>query len=267
MSPARLENRREGSDTAAGAGSAPIPTPGVPDSLRQRRSFGGHARVAVVSYQRLVRDALKVALLNRGFSVTAYGTPVGTSERWDLARRLERFGAVAGIVVCDLDDPLQLRESATVVSEVRLRWLVVTASVDGPAWGAMVAAGAVGVVPMSTGLEQLAQVVKTVVNGKPVMRESTRARVLRQWRAEGVELGMLAERIATLTPRELQILEHLRDGEPVKEIAKAAGVSEGTVRSQVKSVLRKLGVTSQLGAVAAYRRVGEASGASPRAAR
>jgi two-component system nitrate/nitrite response regulator NarL len=259
VSPSRLDGRREGSSAASGLGESVAPA--------RRRVVGGHARVAVVSYQRLVRDALRVALLNRGFSATDYRTPIGPSERWELSRRLEKFGAVAGIIVCDVDDPLELRESTAVVSGIRLRWLVITASTHGPGWGAMVAAGAFGVVPMSAGLDQLAQAVKTVITGKPVMRESTRARVLQQWRAEGLELGVLAERLATLTPREMQILDQLRDGVPVKAIAKEAGVTEGTVRSQVKSVLRKLGVTSQLGAVAAYRRVGDASGAAPRADR
>jgi len=236
-----------------------------PARLGRSQSFVGVGRVAVVSYQRLVQDALKVALLNKGFSANAYNMPVGPGELWDLSRRLERFGAAAGVLVCDLDDPRQLRESAAVVSEVRLRWLVATGSVSGAGWGAMVQAGAVGIISMSTGLDQLAFALKTAVTGRPVMRSSTRARVLREWRTQGVELGILSERMSMLTPREMQVLEHLRDGEPVKEIAEAAGVSEGTVRSQVKSVLRKLGVTSQLAAVAVLRRVSAASETMPRA--
>ncbi len=221
-----------------------------------RHLYGELARIAVVSDQRLVRDAIKVALLNRGFSTTSYDIPTGSNEMWDLSRRLERFGAVAGLVVCDLGDPRQLRAADLVIGQVRLRWLVLTGAGSGPGWGAMVEAGAYGVIPMSTGLDQLAQAVKSVASGNPLMSMSTRTRVLRQWQQEGAELRRLADRMATLTPREMQILEHLRDGEPVKVIAEDAGVSEGTVRSQVKSILRKLGVSSQLGAVAALRRLG-----------
>jgi two-component system, NarL family, nitrate/nitrite response regulator NarL len=226
-------------------------------SLSARHTYGELARVAVVSDQRLVRDAIKGALLNRGFSATSYGAPSGSNELWELSRQLERFGAAAGLVVCDLGDPRQLRGAAALIAGVRIRWLVLTGVLSGPTWGAMFAAGAVGVIPMSTGLDQLAQAVKAVVAGDPVMRPSTRARVLRQWRTEGAELEILADRMSTLTPRELQILERLSDGEPVKAIALEAGVSEGTVRSQVKSILRKLAVTSQLGAVAVHRRLRE----------
>jgi len=62
----------------------------------------------------------------------------------------------------------------------------------------------------------------------------------------------LIERLST---REREILALLYDGVTVAEIAERTGVSEQTVRSQVKAVLRKLEVNSQLAAVAVYRRV------------
>ena len=145
--------------------------------------------------RRLVRDAIKIALRNRGFSATAYNTPTGNIEQCGLSRQLKRFGAVVGLLVCDLDDARQMREAATVVAEVPLRWLVLTATRLGPGWGAMVEAGAAGVVPMSTGLDQLAQAVKAVIAGTPVMRLSTRMAVLRQWQAQGAELARLADQI------------------------------------------------------------------------
>ena len=58
-----------------------------------------------------------------------------------------------------------------------------------------------------------------------------------------------------LTPRELAVLNHLYDGVSVLAISEEADVSVSTVRSQVKAVLRKLGVSSQLEAVAVYRRL------------
>lgn len=236
-----------------------VPQSREPGSVSVTRAYSEHARVAVVSDQRLVRDAIKVALRNRGFSATAYQTPTTAGELWDLARQLQRFDAVAGLLVSELDDPREVREASAVVTELSLSWLVLTGSGIGPGWGAMVEAGAAGVLSMSTGLDQLAGAVNAVIVGNPVMRPSTRLGVLRQWQAQGAELDMLAERMAALTPRETQILEHLRDGEPVKAIAEAAGVSEGTVRSQVKSILRKLGVSSQLGAVAVLRRLTDGS--------
>ena len=113
-------------------------------SLSARRTFGELARIAVVSDQRLVRDAIKVALLSWGFSATAYNSPVGTPELWELARLLERVDAAAVILVYDLNDRREVRAAAAVIGEIRLRWLVVTGTPIGPGWGAMLAAGAEG---------------------------------------------------------------------------------------------------------------------------
>ena len=52
--------------------------------------------------------------------------------------------------------------------------------------------------------------------------------------------------IATLTPREKEILRHLADGLSNKEIAKLLGISDGTVKLHVKSILRKLNARSRV---------------------
>ena len=46
------------------------------------------------------------------------------------------------------------------------------------------------------------------------------------------------------------------EGHNAEEIAKAGYVSISTVRSQIKAILQKLGVNSQLAAVAIARRTG-----------
>ena len=56
--------------------------------------------------------------------------------------------------------------------------------------------------------------------------------------------------------REEEVLAALVDGEPALAIADRATVSEATVRSHIRSVLTKLGVGSQLQAVAKARRAG-----------
>jgi DNA-binding NarL/FixJ family response regulator len=61
---------------------------------------------------------------------------------------------------------------------------------------------------------------------------------------------------AVLTEREQVVLAELIEGHCAEEIAKAACVSISTVRSQIKAILQKLGVNSQLAAVAQARRAG-----------
>lgn len=52
--------------------------------------------------------------------------------------------------------------------------------------------------------------------------------------------------IGNLTPREKEILLHLSDGLSNKEIARALGISDGTVKLHVKSILRKLNARSRV---------------------
>jgi DNA-binding NarL/FixJ family response regulator len=62
------------------------------------------------------------------------------------------------------------------------------------------------------------------------------------------------ERFAVLTEREQFVLAELIEGHCAEEIARDSVVSISTVRSQIKSILHKLGVSSQLAAVALARR-------------
>lgn len=64
------------------------------------------------------------------------------------------------------------------------------------------------------------------------------------------------EPFAALTEREQVVLAELIEGHCAEDIAKAAFVSISTVRSQIKAILQKLGVSSQLAAVAKARRAG-----------
>jgi two-component system, NarL family, nitrate/nitrite response regulator NarL len=53
-----------------------------------------------------------------------------------------------------------------------------------------------------------------------------------------------------LTPREEEVLSALMRGAKARDICVQSFVSMPTVRSQIRSILTKLGVTSQLAAVA-----------------
>ena len=66
----------------------------------------------------------------------------------------------------------------------------------------------------------------------------------------------------SLTRRETQVLLALMRGATAREISKEAYVSLPTVRSQIRSILSKLGVSSQLGAVVLAYRSGWPTGAS-----
>ena len=49
-----------------------------------------------------------------------------------------------------------------------------------------------------------------------------------------------------LTPREMEILCHLAEGQSNKVIARELGISNGTVKLHVRAILRKLQVRSRV---------------------
>ena len=55
-----------------------------------------------------------------------------------------------------------------------------------------------------------------------------------------------SNRFSDLTPREREILCHLAAGQSNKVIARNLGISDGTVKLHVKSILRKLEVHSRV---------------------
>ena len=66
----------------------------------------------------------------------------------------------------------------------------------------------------------------------------------------------VAERLAArvtgpeLTDREREVLEHLAEGKSNKQIAKALGIADGTVKVHVANILEKLGAQGRSEAVA-----------------
>ena len=54
------------------------------------------------------------------------------------------------------------------------------------------------------------------------------------------------DRFAELTPREMEILCHLAEGQSNKMIALRLGISDGTVKLHVRAILKKLDVRSRV---------------------
>lgn len=226
-----------------------VTSPLVP-SPRMRES---PIRVAVVAERLLVGETVRVALVGRGFVVHHIPCPRGREELAWAQVELRNAGISVGLLLTELEDVAHVQDAAAVIRQIPASWVVLTGSPAETVWGGVLSAGARGVLPMSATVDELARAVSTVFHGGSVMGEGERSSAEHAWEVDVAERARLVERVAQLTKRELAILTLLNDGVAVADIADLAQVSEGTVRSQVKAVLRKLGVSSQLAAIAAYR--------------
>ena len=104
-----------------------------------------------------------------------------------------------------------------------------------------IALGARGYVPKSASEESLRQAVDLVLAGEVYLPRE----VLSRWperRPEPAPTGLAGAR---LTPRQSEVLEQLTLGLSNKEIARALGLLESTVKVHVKTILKKLAASNR----------------------
>jgi DNA-binding NarL/FixJ family response regulator len=224
-------------------------------------------RVLLLDDHALLAEAAAVALRADGFDARQ----TALFSRDDLVATVEVD--LPDVVVLDLDSGGPARDAAALVRPLvraGARVLVVSADDDGPRVGPALEDGAVGHLPRSVPLQGLVAAVSAAVRGDDVMPPGRRKAVLDGLRASREREAAVRRPFERLTVREQQVLRELGDGKVVATIAEEWFVSEATVRSQVRGVLAKLGVSSQLEAVALAIRSGwltDPAGADPAGAR
>jgi DNA-binding NarL/FixJ family response regulator len=218
--------------------------------------------VAVASDQRLVAESVAAALRDRTYDTVVVQWPdaesIGRTERRGqrATRRRPTPAPDAGLVLTDLVRMEQVRAARVLVGSLDVPWLVLTLAPRGPAWGAMYERGAALVLPSGIGLEAASELVADLAAGwLPDLSRRERKQLVHAWHTFESERADMAARLQTLSDREGEVLQQLHEGVGVRAIAEQSEVAEATVRSQVKSILRKLEVSSQIAAVLAYEEV------------
>ena len=210
-------------------------------------------RVLLVEDHELLAGTLAMALRHQGLEVHAAAGP-SPAAVVDLARSLSPV-----LVLLDLDLGSTLGNGLDLIrplTEAGARVVMVTGVADRARLGACLEAGAVGVVSKATEFSVLIDTVHRAVQGAPLMREDERQALLdsacARRRADHDRLAPFD----ALTPKEQAVLVHLLAGESAETIADRSYVSMATVRSHIRAILLKLGVNSQLAAVALARNAG-----------
>jgi DNA-binding NarL/FixJ family response regulator len=125
--------------------------------------------------------------------------------------------------------------------------VIVFTMYESPAYvNAAIRAGAGGYVLKSVGREELLSAIRSVHRGGHFLHAEVTRPLLRRAAIE----ARLRPGGGGLTPRDLQVLELLSDGKSNKEIAHALRISDETVKSHLKRLFEKLGVSDRTEAVA-----------------
>jgi DNA-binding NarL/FixJ family response regulator len=118
-------------------------------------------------------------------------------------------------------------------------------------------AGAAGYLLKSEPPARIVDFLRGAANGEAALSGAVARRLLDQVREGSHKTAVPDEIVAALSARELEVLLLLDEHLATDEIARRLFISEHTVRSHVKSLLRKLGVSSRreaLEALAVARR-------------
>jgi DNA-binding NarL/FixJ family response regulator len=211
-------------------------------------------RILLVDDHPLTRSALAGLLAQHGFEVV--GEAADGEEAVETAGNLR-----PDLVLLDLSMPgmdgltalPRLREAAPECEVV-----VLTASGTEQNLLGAIRAGAAGYLLKSEPPERIVDFLHGVAQGEAALSGAVARRLLEQVRSGGGKNSGVPEEIAAaLSARELEVLLLLDEHLGTDQIAKRLFISEHTVRSHVKSLLRKLGVSSRreaLEALAAGRR-------------
>jgi DNA-binding NarL/FixJ family response regulator len=203
-------------------------------------------RVLIADDHPPTRAGVRSVLEANGFDVCA---EAATAEEAVLAALRE----VPDICLLDIHMPGNGIAAAAAITDAHPHVAVVMLTVsdgDDDLFDALLA-GAVGYLLKDTNPLRLPDALRGLLNGEAVLPRPLVAKLIAEFRDRSARrrLPLFGGRGVTLTSREWQILELLRDGLSTKEIATRLFISTATVRTHVVSIRRKLGAETRADAV------------------
>jgi DNA-binding NarL/FixJ family response regulator len=188
--------------------------------------------VLIVDDHPVVRRGLRVLLeVQDGIEVAGEAGDGATALALDAERAPDvilldlKLPGMDGIAVLG---ELKARDSAA-------RVLVLTSATEPASAGLAVRSGAAGVLYKDVDPDALVRAIRSVHDGHLLLAPEAAGTLVRS-------AGTPVAGLDALTSREREVLAELTKGRSNREIARALGVSEKTVKAHVSSVLAKLGV-------------------------
>ena len=212
--------------------------------------------ILIVDDHELVGTSLMLSLRAEGLPAHRCGATGGVAGILADAARLR-----PGLALIDLDlgrDRVGRRvDGVTAVAPlVAAGWRVVilSGSSDQFRIGGALHRGAVAWVPKKAPFPVLMRSIKAAAEGGDAMPPERRQMLIAIFHEQSSERAELRTRIDRLSQREREVLAELAKGQRAQAVADGFVVSLATVRTQIRAILGKLGVGSQLEAVALYRK-------------
>lgn len=202
-------------------------------------------RVLVSDYMPVYEQGL-VTVLDGVEGVSAQRAP-GSLE--DLEREISRNPA--NVVILGLADSVE--EVTELAASLRSKnpdlYVVVAVDPDdGSRIGDLMGTGSINLLSRRSGLTEVTDTIRAVAAGRTIVPADIAPRMLD-------ELSVAVRRAESrwlaggLTRRELEVLSHVADGLPNRDVAKVLHISENTVKNHMRNIHEKMGVKTRTEAV------------------
>ena len=200
-------------------------------------------RVLIADDQMLIRQGIRTLLeMDQGISVVG--------EAADGAETIEKVLAVS-VDVLLLDIRMPCRDGIEVLRVLSKRealpaTLILTTFDDSDVVLDGIRAGARGFLLKDVSYQQLLAAIRAVAGGATVFQPAVTERLLRAGSAVRIDAEAPREQ---LTAREAEVVRLMAGGYSNREIARALGTAEGTIKNHISSILAKFGARDRTRAV------------------
>lgn len=193
----------------------------------------GAIRVAIVDDHPIVRQGLR-AFLELQDDLTVVAEASGGADAIDVIAATAPDVVLMDLVMPEGDGITAIRRLREEQPSVRV--LVLTSFDSDPDVFSALDAGAAGYLLKDVDPDALAAAIRDVGAGRPALHPDVARRLMR---------GPKGPRPDDLTAREHDVLRLIVAGRANKQIARALGVSEKTVKTHVSNILQKLGAADR----------------------
>lgn len=203
-------------------------------------------RVLLADDQTLVRTGFRLILRADGIDVVAEAT--NGAEAVEAARRTLPDVVLMDVRMPEMDGLEATRRILADASAAPRVIILTTFDLDRYVYAAL-SAGASGFLLKDVTPEQLTSAVRTVRAGDALLAPAITRRLVKRFAQQGGGSAALHRDLASLTPREREVLGLLARGLSNAELAARLHLAETTVKTHVARILAKLGLRDRAQAV------------------
>jgi DNA-binding NarL/FixJ family response regulator len=209
-------------------------------------------RILIVDDHPLIALGLQLALTARGWEVEMTSGPTAPA----VVAHACTFRANCVVLDVHLGDVGSGIDLIGPLRQVGAAVVMLTGETNRHMLASCLEAGALGWIGKGAGLDEVVASIEDAAAGRPLIGCANRAALLDELRTHRASRGRAMSPFQRLTSCEQRVLGALIKGMSAEEIAEAHFVALTTIRSQIRAILHKLGVRSQLAAVANANRAG-----------